>query len=246
VALRGQSAATWPSPWQCRAGKLASAVTPTWTSSNSGHRPINWTQNPLLHHIPRTNAWAIDSISPANLTPSTIPFCPVLRATVKNFVASTSRVSNSPIASCSSLFIAFYCSRSRPIEICQSPITGTPICSVERRCDTLSVDPLFYSCPLQILACAQPLVNPWSFSKLQFGHPCRRLFGTCWSIRSSALLPWTGCFKAPIIKLIRGKRSLGLEFGFGQSRTPVIERIGQYTSSSEPCASPPTVEGFEV
>jgi hypothetical protein len=137
-----------------RAGELARAVTAPRFSSNSSHRPINWARILLLHHIAHTSTWAIDSISPEELTQSTKPFRPVFRAAVKNSsVASTPRVSNSPIASCSSLFIASYCSRSRPIEVCQSPITGTLLCSVEHRCDTLSVDPLFYSCPVQILVC---------------------------------------------------------------------------------------------
>jgi hypothetical protein len=76
-------------------------------------------------------------------------------AAVKNpSVASTPRVSTCQITSCSSLTLAFYCSRSRPIKLYRSPHSGTPNRPVERRRDTLSVDPLFYSCLIQIQACA--------------------------------------------------------------------------------------------
>jgi hypothetical protein len=78
----------------------------------------------------------------------------VSSAAVKNSsMASTPRVSAYPIDSSSCLFLALCCSRSRPIGVYLSLITRTPLCSVERCRDTLSVDPLFYSCPAQILAC---------------------------------------------------------------------------------------------
>jgi hypothetical protein len=98
--------------------------------------------------------------------PLAITFCPpilcdqrnppklVSSAAVKNSsVASTPRVSAYPIDSSSCLFLAPCCSRSRPIGVYQSLITGTPLCSIEYRHDALSVDPLFHSCPAQILAC---------------------------------------------------------------------------------------------
>jgi hypothetical protein len=130
------------------------------------------------------------------LTQPTNSLLPVLNSAVKNStVVSALRVSNFPISPCSSLFVASYCSQYRPIEVWPKPFTGTRTCSVERRRDTLSVDPRFCSCPVQILVCASPLVNPWCFPKLQFGHPRCWLVGTCSSLRSSALSSWTGWFK---------------------------------------------------
>jgi hypothetical protein len=68
------------------------------------------------------------------LTQSTNPLRPVLSTTVKDpSVASTPRVSTYQIDSCSSLSLAFYCSRSRPIELYQSPPSGTPSRPIERR-----------------------------------------------------------------------------------------------------------------
>jgi hypothetical protein len=136
------------------AGELASAFTAPRASSNSGHRPINWAWILLLHHITHTSTWAIESISPEELTQSTNPFRPVLRAAVKDSsVASTHRVSTYQIASCSSLSSTFYCSQSRPIKLYRSLHSGTPNRPVERRRDALSVNPLFYSCLVQIQAC---------------------------------------------------------------------------------------------
>ena len=72
----------------------------------------------------------------------------VLSATVKDlFVGSPSRVSTRPIVSCSSVSLASYCSRCHPIEVYQSPTTGTPCYSEERRriyplCRAISL-PLF-------------------------------------------------------------------------------------------------------
>ncbi|PWZ13888.1 hypothetical protein Zm00014a_013533, partial [Zea mays] len=58
----------------------------------------------------------------------------VLSVAVKDlFVGNPSRVSTRPIVSCSSVSLASYCSRCRPIEFYQSPTTGTPRCSIERR-----------------------------------------------------------------------------------------------------------------
>jgi hypothetical protein len=37
------------------------------------------------------------------------------------------------------------------------------------------------------------------------------------------LSPWAGHVSAPLVKLVEGKPSLGLEFGLCQSRAPVIE-----------------------
>jgi len=88
------------------------------------------------------------------LTQSTNPFCPVLRAAVKDSsVASTHRVSTYQIASCYSLSSTFYCSQSWPIKLYRSLHSGTPNRPVERRRDALSVNPLFYSCLVQIQAC---------------------------------------------------------------------------------------------
>jgi hypothetical protein len=44
---------------------------------------------------------------------------------------------------------------------------------------------------------------------------------------------------------------VGLEFGLGQRRTPVLERFGRYTSSPELCATPSAIrdsvrEGIEL
>jgi hypothetical protein len=95
-----------------------------------------------------TSTWAIDSISPEELTKSTNPFRPVLRAVVKDSsVASTHRVSTYQIASCSSLSSTFYCSRSWSIKLYRSLHSGTPNRPVECRRDALSIDPLFLLLP---------------------------------------------------------------------------------------------------
>ena len=49
------------------------------------------------------------------------------------FVGSPPRVSTRPFFSCSSLSLASYCSRCRPIEFYQSPNNGTPHSPVEHR-----------------------------------------------------------------------------------------------------------------
>jgi hypothetical protein len=69
-------------------------------------------------------------------------------------MASTPRVSTYQITSCSSLTLAFYCSWSRTIELCRSPHSGTPSRPVERRRRDPLRRPVFYSCLVQIKACA--------------------------------------------------------------------------------------------
>ena len=46
------------------------------------------------------------------------------------------------------------------------------------------------------------------------------------------------------MKLVWEKQSLGLEFDFGQTWTPVVAWIGQYASSLELCATPFDVRGL--
>jgi hypothetical protein len=70
-------------------------------------------------------------------------------------------------------------------------------------------------------------VNPWSFPKLQFGHPCCRLIGTHLSIRSSALSPWTGWFKAPLVKLSEGKWEGGVQSGVCHTGDPAVAVSGR-------------------
>jgi hypothetical protein len=96
----------------------------------------------------------------AELTQSTNPLSLCSYSAARNStVISTPRVSAYPIDSSSCLFVAPCCSRSRPIGVYPSLIIGTPLCSVEHRRDTLSVAPRFFSCPVQNLVCASPLVG---------------------------------------------------------------------------------------
>jgi hypothetical protein len=44
----------------------------------------------------------------------------------------------------------------------------------------------------------------------------------------SALSPWTGRFRAPLVKLIEGKRLIGVELRLSQTRTPVFKYRGRY------------------
>jgi hypothetical protein len=46
------------------------------------------------------------------------------------------------------------------------------------------------------------------------------------------------------MKLVWEKQSLGLEFDFGQTWTPVVAWVGRYASSSELCATPFDVRGL--
>jgi hypothetical protein len=43
-----------------------------------------------------------------------------------------------------------------------------------------------------------------------------------------ALSPWTGRFRAPLVKLIGGKHLLGLELGLSRIRAPVVKYHGRY------------------
>jgi hypothetical protein len=44
----------------------------------------------------------------------------------------------------------------------------------------------------------------------------------------SALSPWTGRFRAPLVKLIEGKHLIGVELRLSQTRTPVFKYRARY------------------
>jgi hypothetical protein len=78
-------------------------------------------------------------------------------------MASGPRVSTYPIVSCFCLLLASYCPQYQLIELRPKPFTRTGACSVERRRNPLTVDPLFESCIAQTKACPRTLVNPGTF-----------------------------------------------------------------------------------